>query len=223
TDVLANVSHELRTPLTSIIGYVDVLLERSTDPQSRTQLEKVARNARSLLEMINRMLDISRINAGRVEMTVQSVPLGECVEAAWVLVEPQLAAKGLVFKVALPEEPLVVQGSFERLQQVFANLLGNAVKFTEQGEVGVRGTVEGRLARIDVFDTGIGIGPKDLPHIFEEFRQADGSIRRRFGGSGLGLAICKKIVEMHGGTIGVESRPGAGSTFTVRIPLERKR
>lgn len=218
SELLANVSHELRTPLTSITGYVELLEQRVSDPQSRALLEKVARNGGVLLGMIDRMLDLSRLNAGRLEMTVLPVPLDECVEAAYHSVEPQLQAKGLAFRLALPPQTVMVKGSFERLQQVFTNLLGNAVKFTQEGEVAVSiGVVDG-MAEVRVSDTGIGIAAEHLEPIFEAFAQADHTVRRRFGGSGLGLAISRKLVELHQGTLRVESTPGRGSTFIVRLP-----
>ena len=220
---LANVSHELRTPLTSIIGFSQALedgMHGPLSPPQRAVLEKIRRNASALLAHINDLLDVTRIEAGRMELTLERVSLPECIESAWSAVEPQLVARGLRFVPEMPEEDLEVRGDFNRLRQVFVNLLSNAVRFTETGSVGVRLGREDGWARMEVWDEGIGIERGSLAHIFDEFRQADSGIHRRFGGSGLGLAICHKLVRLHGGELAVESRPGQGSCFSVRLRLE---
>ncbi len=218
---LANVSHELRTPLTSIVGYCAMLRDELTGhitPEQGENLETIARNATVLLSLINNFLDFSRIKAGKLEMTWTPVLVAECIESAFDMVEPQLRAKGLTFDIDLPDQPLVIQGSFDRLRQVFVNLLSNAVKFTDSGSVGVQAREVNRKIEIVVWDTGIGIDPAQLPHVFDEFRQADSSIRRRYGGSGLGLAICRSIVVLHNGTIEAENRPDGGTRMVLRLP-----
>ncbi|MHB2016374.1 MAG: sensor histidine kinase [Candidatus Xenobia bacterium] len=221
-NLLANVSHELRTPLTSISGYCEILrdeLGENLPPAQQENVKTVLRNVDVLLGFVNNLLDLSRIKAGRMEMTWTPVVIGEVLESAFEMVEPQLLARGLQSEVEVPEQPITVRGSFDRLRQVFVNLLGNAVKFTQKGKVGLRAreTADGMI-EVDVWDTGIGIAPEDQATIFDEFRQADNSIRRRYGGSGLGLSICRKLVEMHNGEIRLSSKPGEGSCFTVRLP-----
>jgi signal transduction histidine kinase len=222
SEVLANVSHELRTPLTSICGYVELLQQRTTDANAQELLSRVARNAEALVVLINKILDLSRLKAGRLEMTIAPVPVEECLEAAYVSIEPQLLAKRLHFERHFPDQPVLVVGSFERLQQVFCNLLGNAVKFTQHGTVGVSLDITDAEARLRFYDTGVGMAPDQLDHIFEEFTQADATIRRQYGGSGLGLAISRKLVELHRGRLTVESELGQGSTFVVTLPLYKR-
>jgi signal transduction histidine kinase len=220
TMLLANVSHELRTPLTAVIGFADLLRDGIKGPVNEAQrelLDKLRTNARGLQALIDDLLDVSRIEAGQLELNLESVPVAEVLEAACSAVEPQLSP-AVAFRVEVPEEPLVVRGDYRRLVQVFVNLLGNAVKFTPTGEIRVSATAAADRATVTVSDTGIGIEPAALPHVFEPFRQGDGGINRRYGGAGLGLAITRRIVELHGGTIEVESRPGQGTRFTVRLP-----
>lgn len=220
---LANVSHELRTPLTSLIGFSEMLQDGVhgglNDPQ-RAVVEKIRRNASALLALIDDLLDVTRIEAGKMELTLERVSLSECIESAWSAVEPQLEGRGLAFVPEMPEETLHVRGDFNRLRQVFVNLLANAVKFTEQGAVGVRLRRQGDRAQVEVWDEGIGIAPDCLAHVFDEFRQADSGVHRRYGGSGLGLAICRRLVRLHEGDLTVESHPERGSRFTVSLGLE---
>lgn len=223
---LANVSHELRTPLAAITGYCAMLAEDLGDaatPSQKTHLETITRNTSLLLSLINSMLDLSRIQAGKLEMTWTRLLVGECLESALDFVEPQMKAKGLAFEVNLPDHPVEVQGSFDRLRQVLVNLLSNAVKFTERGTIGVNVREDGDRVEIEVWDSGIGIPPDQLPHVFEEFRQADGSIRRKYGGSGLGLAISRSIVGLHQGTIEAFNRPEGGTRMVIRLPALRRR
>jgi signal transduction histidine kinase len=218
---LANVSHELRTPLTSIIGYCE-LLTNEVAPQlnekQRGNLANIQRNANILLSLVNNMLDLSRMSAGQMEMTWTRVHLEEVLEVAVDVVESQIQLKGLELVVDLPDSPLVVQGSFDRLRQVFVNLLSNAAKFTEKGSITIAARAIDGAVEVRVSDTGIGIPSEQVGHVFEKFRQADSSIRRRFGGSGLGLALCHSIVKLHNGDITVESKPGQGTTMIVHLP-----
>jgi signal transduction histidine kinase len=220
-DVLANVAHELRTPLQSIIGHSNMLVDEVKGPLSVEQKKVAAvisRQGDQLLGTINNMLDLSKLEAGKMAMTETPVSLLDCLHSAFTAVEPQMLEKGLEFVPSLADDHLRVWGSEDRLRQVFVNLFSNAVKFTEQGRIGVRARREGNLAIVEVWDEGIGIAADALAHIFDEYHQADASIRRRFGGSGLGLAISRKLVELHGGTLEASSQPGAGSVFTVRLP-----
>jgi signal transduction histidine kinase/ActR/RegA family two-component response regulator len=223
SEFLANMSHELRTPMAGILGMLDVTLESEMPEEHRDQLETAQRCAYSLLALLNDILDLSRIESGR--MGLEKIPfdvrivLQDCVRSF----QPKADEAGidLVCQVspAVPEE---VVGDPLRLRQIFANLLSNGIKFTVQGHVRVTldatpSAGEEILIRFVVEDTGIGIPAEKLPLIFEKFTQVDGSVSRKFGGTGLGLAITRRLVEMHCGEISVESKPGKGSTFTVNL------
>lgn len=221
-EFLAIVSHELRSPLTAILGWTTLLRSRGSDQTRIAQaLETIERSARSQMRLIEDLLDISRIIQGQLRLNLSLVDLAEVVESSLNAVQPIVNAKGVVLQRQLCAEPVVVSGDSERLQQVIRNLLTNAVKFTPEA-----GRIQVRLARVDawaeitVTDTGEGISPQFLPHVFERFRQADGSIARPHGGLGLGLAIVQQLVELHGGHVWAESPgKGLGASFTVRLPL----
>src|SRR5207248_2547273 len=217
---LANMSHELRTPLNSVIGFSDLLLTMATpeSPLSETQrdyLETIARNGRHLLELINELLDLSKIAAGRMELRFEPLELGALLQEAADSVRAQVEARRHTLVIEPLHDHLVVTADRGRLRQVLLNLLSNAIKFsTDGGRVGLSACLEdaGR-ARIAVGDTGIGIAPADQRQPCQEFVQVDASESRRYEGTGLGLALSKRLVELHGGTIGVESELGKGSTF----------
>ncbi len=222
---LANVSHELRTPLNSVIGFSDLLVTMAsaesplTDTQ-RDYLETISRNGRHLLEFINELLDLSKIAAGRLELRLEPLELETALREAADSVRAQLEAHNPRLAVEPPEPPVVVTADRGRLRQVLLNLLSNAIKFTTDGG---RITLRARLdasggARIAVTDTGIGIAPADQHRLFQEFVQLDATPSRRYEGTGLGLALSKRLVELHGGTIGVESQLGQGSTFWFTLP-----
>jgi PAS domain S-box-containing protein len=220
---LATVSHELRTPLTAILGWARLLRGKQHD---RVAMERaigiIERNARAQAQLIEDILDVSRIISGKLRLDVRPVDLRLVVEAAVDAVRPAADAKAVALEVRTADEVLTLQGDTDRLQQATWNLLNNAVKFTPQGGT-VRltaGREEGWVV-ISVQDTGQGIDPDFLPHVFERFRQAEGGSTRRHGGLGLGLAIVRHIVELHGGTASVSSAgEGRGSTFTLRFPLQ---
>ncbi len=223
---LATISHELRTPMNSIIGFSETLLDglygELTDPQS-SRVERIQRNGYSLLALINDLLDISKIDAGRMKLHPEHVSVSEAIQAAAQSLEEQAAERDLVISVELPDNLPLVMADPQRLHQVMNNLLSNAVKFTPEGSITVTARPVDRdgqpFVETAVVDTGIGISQEDKQIIFDEFRQADGSSTRVYGGTGLGLAITRKLVEMMGGEIWVESELGLGSRFTFVLPV----
>lgn len=221
---LANMSHELRTPLNSIIGYSELILDGMYGPLTEKQqdrLEKVHRNGKNLLALINDILDLSKIEAGRMELDLQEVAVPEVIEQVMSVVQPLAQEKGLILQSKIAPNLRPVKADPDRLRQIILNLLSNAVKFTAEGSVAVEAGVssDGRCLELKVIDSGIGIAPELHEVIFDEFRQADSTSTREFGGTGLGLAISRRLSRLHGGDIIVESASGKGSTFTVTIPL----
>ncbi len=233
---LANMSHELRTPLNSILGYAEMLAQGTYGPLNDKQLdrlEKISRNGQTLLGLINDILDLSRIEAGRMELELEPTPIAPMIAACLAGMEPLAERKGLQLRQELrPVPPLLVDRG--RLSQVLNNLVGNAIKFTPSGRVLVQArpledgdtasappalAADRRWGLIVVEDTGIGIAPQDWEVIFDEFRQVDGSYTRQYEGTGLGLAITRRLVEMMGGHIWLESTPGQGSKFFVALPV----
>ena len=222
TAFVANMSHELRTPLTSIIGFSHLMGERRDIPaEARHYARRITDASEALLAIINDVLDFSKLDAGQVKLEITPLNVEKLVDEAIGLVSLQAEAKGLAlvtdFDAATPS---MVLGDLARMRQVLINFLSNAVKFTERGSITVTTRFgDGRL-KISVRDTGAGIAPEALPQLFERFSQADISINRTYGGTGLGLAISKGIVELMGGTIGVDTAPGAGATFWFEVPAE---
>ena len=223
---LANVSHELRTPLNSVIGFSDLLLTGQVEgaPLSGTQrdyLETISRNGRHLLQLINELLDLSKIAAGHMDLRLEPVPLDTVFREAADSVRAQLEARRHKLAIEPAPEPFTVTADRGRLLQVLLNLLSNAIKFTTDGgrvTLSARLGDGGRHVRVAVSDTGIGIAPHDQAKLFQEFVQLDATPSRRYEGTGLGLALSKRLVELHGGTIGVESELGKGSTFWFTLP-----
>ena len=221
-DFLATLSHELRTPLNAIMGYTRMLRRGIFDePRREHALSVVERNAATLTQMVEDVLDVSRIVAGKIRLNVQTLDVARVLEEAIATVKPAADARGVTVQTLLGSDTGPVAGDPERLQQVLWNLLSNAVKFTPRG-----GRVQVRLARVEshmeivVSDTGVGIDPEFLPHVFERFRQADSRFSREHGGLGLGLAIVRELVHLHGGDIHAASEgEGKGATFVVTLPL----
>ncbi|MFH2001064.1 MAG: response regulator, partial [Planctomycetota bacterium] len=222
SEFLANMSHELRTPLNSIMALSQLMQSRGPGVKPDLDAEHLSiieRSGRNLLNLINEILDLSKIEAGHMVITCTDFDPRELMERSLAAMRPMVEEKGLLLETDIMHLPRM-HSDEERINQVIINLIANAIKFTDQGKIRVEVTSADSRLQIAIEDTGIGISRKDLPHIFEEFRQADGSTTRRFEGTGLGLAICHKIVHLLGGAISVQSRLGEGSLFTVSLPLE---
>jgi len=220
---LANMSHELRTPLNAILGYAELLVDGiygALEDRVRGVLDRVQHNGKHLLGLINDVLDLSKIDAGQLQLSLSSYSMAALVKSSIASTESLARNKGLALEAAVAEGLPIGTGDERRLTQVLLNILGNAIKFTDQGKVEVVATVADGKFYVDVSDTGPGIAEADQARIFEEFQQVDLSSTRTKGGTGLGLAIAKRIVEMHGGTITVTSQVGVGSTFRVVVPVQ---
>ena len=222
TNFLSNMSHELRTPLNSVIALTGVLGNRLAEkipPEEYSYLEVIERNGKHLLSLINDILDISRIEAGREEVEVTTFNPCNLVNEVVSMIEQQAKQKNIRLLKATGDCDVSISSDAGKCRHILQNLVGNAVKFTEMGQVAIEARHTGKKVTITVTDTGIGIAESQLEHIFDEFRQADGSTSRRFGGTGLGLAIARKYANLLGGTISVVSEFGKGSAFSLTLPL----
>ena len=220
SEFVANMSHEMRTPLHGVIGMLQLAIDDEQSPRRLRQLEMAKRSAESLLSTIDDILDFSKIEAGKIDLEPVYFSLRDLITETVKPLGVTAAAKGLVLSVGIgPEVPDPVWGDPLRLKQVVINLVGNAIKFTDQGEIAIRASIVESRFHCQVVDTGIGIPDEQRDRIFAAFEQVDGSRSRRFGGAGLGLAIVAKIIDAMNGTISVESERGKGSTFTFTIPL----
>jgi len=222
---LANMSHEIRTPLNGVLAMAEVMAMDDLGSTQRERLAVIRESGALLLGVLNDVLDLSKIEAGRLEIQERPFDIAQLAQAIRETYAPQARDKGLAFEVAIaPEAQGVWRGDADRLRQILGNLIANALKFTLEGAVAIRfaSAEDGNGLRIDVADTGIGISPEILPRLFDKFVQADSSTTRRFGGSGLGLAICRELAVLMDGTIKVQSREGRGSTFTVLVALPRE-
>ena len=231
---LATMSHELRTPLNSIIGFTGILLQGLAgplNPEQNKQLGMVRTSARHLLELINDVLDLSKIEAGQLELRATPFDLRASIERVIATVKPQTEAKGLMLTTVLPPELGAMLSDQRRVDQILLNLLNNAIKFTDQGQVTltaepvqdfhpVPGMQPQPAVRLSVTDTGIGIKPEDIHKLFQPFRQIDSGLTRQHEGTGLGLAICRRLTTLLGGEISAASEWSKGSTFTVILPLQ---
>ena len=223
---LANMSHELRTPLNAVLGYTELLIDGiygELSPKAGDVMTRIDRSGKHLLGLINDVLDLSKIEAGQLELALADYALAEVVHAVVTQVESLAAEKGLSLQAAVAPDLPAGRGDERRLAQVLLNLVGNAIKFTEAGSVRIAADRDGDAFVVSVADTGPGIAEADRQRIFEEFQQADSSSTRKKGGTGLGLSIARRIVELHGGRIWVESTVGRGSTFSFRVPVRVER
>ena len=219
---LANMSHELRTPLNAILGYTELIIDGiygEAPEKMRTVMERVQSNGKHLLGLINDVLDLSKIEAGQLVLSIQDYSIKDVVHGVYSAVEPLANSKKLAFKIDVPANLPPARGDDRRLTQVLLNLVGNAIKFTDAGEIAVKAAASNGAYTISVRDTGPGIAEADQAKIFDEFQQADSTQTKVKGGTGLGLSIAKRIIEMHGGKLWVESSLGAGSTFSFTVPL----
>jgi signal transduction histidine kinase len=220
---LANVSHELRTPLNSIIGFTRLVLRKTEGQIEKLQndnLHKVLISSEHLLNLINGLLDLAKIESGKMEAYVETFKLEEVIRVATTTVEPMLKNGQVKLVTAIASDIPLLKTDRDKLKQSVLNLLSNSVKFTEKGEIKLAAWRDNGNVKLTVSDTGIGMKKEALDLIFEEFRQADMSSTRRYGGTGLGLAIVRRFITLMGGDIAVESEEGKGSKFTITLPME---
>jgi DNA-binding response OmpR family regulator/nitrogen-specific signal transduction histidine kinase len=224
SEFLANMSHELRTPLNAVIGFSEVLLEKMFGELNAKQaeyLDDILSSGKYLLSLINDILDLSKIEAGKLDLELGVVPLRQLLEGSLVMVKERALAHGIALSLDTTNDLDTIMGDERKIKQILFNLLSNAVKFTpDKGQVGIKATRAGDVVHIAVWDTGVGIAPQDQQRIFEEFRQVGQGLTRKTEGTGLGLTLTKKFVELHGGRVWVESTLGHGSTFTFTLPID---
>src|SRR6185369_7796621 len=220
---LASMSHELRTPLNAILGYTELIADGiygAPPEKMQAVLKRVESNGRHLLGLINAVLDLSKIEAGQLTLDLSDYSLESVAQTVYNAVEPLALDKKLAFRADIDADLPAGRGDERRLTQVLLNLVGNAIKFTDTGEIVIKAGARNGSFELSVRDTGPGISATDQAKLFQEFQQADNPMTRKKEGTGLGLAISKRIVEMHGGRIWMESELGKGSTFFVRLPAQ---
>jgi signal transduction histidine kinase len=223
---LANMSHELRTPLNAILGYTELIIDGiygETPEKAQAVLKRVESNGKHLLGLINDVLDLSKIEAGQLKLSLAEYSIKDVVYNVVSAVEPLATKKKLNFKVDVRPDIPTAHGDEQKLTQVLLNLTGNAIKFTDAGEVAIKVTAANGFYTVAIQDTGPGISATDQAKLFQQFQQADNSITKTKGGTGLGLAISKKIIELHGGSISVQSSIGHSSTFAFTLPITAER
>jgi signal transduction histidine kinase len=222
SEFLANMSHELRTPMNAILGFTEMVrdgLYGDVPDGLKEPLDDIQTNGRHLLGLINDVLDLSKIEAGRMDLALEEYAPQDVVESVRVSLRSLAVERGLEFESRVPPGLPIAYGDAKRIRQCLLNLAGNALKFTRQGRVDITVEQQGEELIYRVVDTGIGIPKDELEKVFDEFRQVDTTVTREFGGTGLGLSITKRFIEMHGGRVGVESEPGRGSMFWFAVPL----
>ncbi len=228
SEFLANMSHELRTPLNSIIGFSELLKQNTNgelNGKHNHYVDNILTSGKFLLNLINDILDLSKVEAGKIELVIENIYFPQILDDTLNLIKEKAMHHNVLFKKELDPALQSIEADPQRVKQVFFNLLNNAVKFSkpEGGTITIATKKDGNMARISVSDTGIGIKEEDMNKLFRAFEQLDSGITKKYGGSGLGLAISKKLVELHGGNIWVESRYGEGSTFYFTIPIVAKK
>lgn len=223
SEYLANLCHEFRTPMNAILGFSELLLNDSLTEEQQDYIETVYANSKHLLELIGDVLDLSKIESGQLEIVTEQFPLKKFIEDLEQLICPTIENKSLLFEVFLEENlPQTIIASHMHLRQCLINLISNAVRFTDSGSITLRLSGDSDGIYFDVSDTGIGISDEKFKRIFEPFMQAEKTTSHTFGGTGLGLAITKKLIELMGGGITVQSREGHGTTFTLYLPQDTK-
>lgn len=226
-EYLSHMSHEIRTQLTAILGFTEEVLKLRMEPDQRKCIDAIRTSGGYLLHLVNDILDLTKVDRGKIDFEEIPFSIRECMQNALFAFMPKIKEKGLLLKKTFdPTLPSVLLGDAARLNQILLNLINNAIKFTDKGEISLSAKVleekmDHTLIKFSVSDTGIGIDSQNLEHIFEDYRQADKSIYRRYGGSGLGLSIVKQLAEGQGGNVGVNSKPGAGSVFYVTLPFKK--
>ncbi|MBD63625.1 MAG: hypothetical protein CME62_00325 [Halobacteriovoraceae bacterium] len=218
---LANMSHEIRTPMNAILGMAGLLKEKDLDKESNEFVDIIHRSGNVLLNLVNDILDLSKLEAGRIDVEYSQVHLIQLINSVVKIIEPLSSKKNIELKTNIaPEVPDVIVSDAKKIEQVLLNLLSNAVKFTEFGEVTIKVSLnESNMLQMTVQDTGIGISEENIKQLFQRFKQADSSVTKKYGGTGLGLAIVKQLAELMGGSVSVTSELGRGSSFTALIPL----
>jgi signal transduction histidine kinase len=226
SEFLASMSHELRTPINALLGYTSLMRDRiygELTPRQEEALQRMYSASQHLLELVNDVLDLAKIEAGKMPVNIESVALDMLIRELSLTIDPMVRRKNLEFELDVSPELPVLETDRTKIKQILLNLLSNAVKFTHEGSIVLRAMpVGGGGVSIEVRDSGIGIAPDDMGKIFEDFRQVDQSSTREYGGTGLGLSITKKLLNLLGGTISVDSEAGVGSTFFVWLPLRSR-
>ncbi|MEW6592735.1 MAG: HAMP domain-containing sensor histidine kinase [Candidatus Hadarchaeota archaeon] len=220
TEFMNIAAHELKTPLVPMVGYLHLIDKKKLDSEDRENLDIAIRNTQRLQRLVADILDIAKLESKVMKFNIEDIQLTTPIKDAVSSAAPFAKEKKIYLRANVPEKLPAVQGDAMRIAQVLTNLLNNAIKFTDKGGVTLSAKKSGKNVLVEVADTGIGIGRKDVSKLFTKFYQADTSGKRKYGGTGLGLAICKEIVKAHKGDIWVKSKLGKGSTFAFRLPLK---